>query len=189
MFRNFMGLLHVLIIAGAEPAQHSRDAGPRAAGGAGDVRQRGELSRMNCEPLAMRDGRRVFLDFKEKGNKVSPVAVRLWVKQAIDGWFETAGIEKGPIFRRVSANGRVGDDALTERRCGSWVREYAAQGVSGSWRRAICGATAAKLCRTKGASWSKFSFCLGHESILTTDGTVLGLRTGSEQCSQRRAGV
>jgi integrase len=77
--------------------------------------RRGELSRMNCEHLAMRDGRWVFLDFKGKGNKTRSVAVPLWVKQAIDGWLETAGIEKGPIFRRVSANGRVGKNALTER--------------------------------------------------------------------------
>jgi integrase len=66
----------------------------------------GELSRMNCEHLAMRDGRWVFLDFKGKGNKTRSVAVPLWVKQEIDGWLEVAGIEKGPIFRRVLANGR-----------------------------------------------------------------------------------
>ena len=67
---------------------------------------------MNCEHLAMRDGRWVFLDFKGKGNKTRSVAV--------------AGIEKGPIFRRVLANGRVGKDALTERAVWQLVREYAA---------------------------------------------------------------
>jgi hypothetical protein len=36
---------------------------------------------MNCEHLAMRDGRWVFLDFKGKGNKTRSVAVPLWVKQ------------------------------------------------------------------------------------------------------------
>jgi site-specific recombinase XerD len=56
--------------------------------------RRGELSRMNCEHLAMRDGRWVFLDFLGKGKKVRSVAVPLWVKQAIDGWLDTAGIEK-----------------------------------------------------------------------------------------------
>ena len=74
--------------------------------------RRGELSRMNCEHLAMRDGRWVFLDFMGKGNKTRSVAVPLWVKQAIDGWLDVAGIEKGPIFRRVlgerpSGQGRV----------------------------------------------------------------------------------
>jgi integrase len=43
--------------------------------------RRGELSRMNCEHLAMRDGRWIFLDFLEKGNKTRSVAVPLWVKQ------------------------------------------------------------------------------------------------------------
>jgi len=37
----------------------------------------------------------------------------LWVKQAIDGWLNTAETERGPIFRRVSANCRVGKNALT----------------------------------------------------------------------------
>jgi integrase len=55
----------------------------------------------------MRDGRWVFLDFLGKGNKTRSVAVPLWVKQEIDGWLDVAGIEKGPIFRRVLANGRV----------------------------------------------------------------------------------
>ena len=77
--------------------------------------RRGELSRMNCDHLAMRDGRWVFLDFKGKGNKTRSVAVPLWVKQEIDGWLDVAAIEKGPIFRRVLANGRVGKDALTKR--------------------------------------------------------------------------
>ena len=77
--------------------------------------RRGELSRINCEHLVMRDGRWVFLDFLGKGNKTRSVAVPLWVKQEIDGWLDVAAIEKGPIFRRVLANGRVGKDALTER--------------------------------------------------------------------------
>jgi site-specific recombinase XerD len=89
--------------------------------------RRGELSRMNCEHLAMRDGRWVFLDFLGKGNKTRSVAVPLWVKQEIDGWLDVAGIEKGPIFRRVLANGRVGKDALTERAAWQLVREYAQQ--------------------------------------------------------------
>jgi hypothetical protein len=42
----------------------------------------------NCEHLAIRDGRWVFLDFKGKGNKTRSVAVPLWVKQEIDGWLD-----------------------------------------------------------------------------------------------------
>ena len=59
--------------------------------------------------------------------KTRLVAVPLWVKQEIDGWLGVAGIEKGPIFRRVLANGRVGKDALTELVVWQLVREYAAQ--------------------------------------------------------------
>jgi integrase len=125
---------------------------------------------------AMRDGRWVFLDFKGKGNKVRSVAVPLWVKQAIDGWLDTAGIEKGPIFRRVAASGRVGEDALTERAVWQLVREYAAQVGIGELAPHDLRRTAAKLCRAKGGELEQIQFLLGHESILTTERYL-----GSEQ--------
>jgi hypothetical protein len=43
------------------------------------------LSRMNCEHLAMRDGRWVFLDFLGKGNKTRSVAVPLWEQSRNQG--------------------------------------------------------------------------------------------------------
>jgi site-specific recombinase XerD len=138
--------------------------------------RRGELSRMNCEHLAMRDGRWVFLDFKGKGNKTRSVAVPLWVKQEIDGWLDVAGIEKGPIFRRVLANGRVGKHALTERAVWQLVREYAAQIGIGELAPHDLRRTAAKLCRSKGGELEQIQFLLGHESILTTERYL-----GSEQ--------
>ena len=138
--------------------------------------RRGELSRMNCEHLAMRDGRWVFLDFLGKGNKTRSVAVPLWVKQVIDGWLDTAGIEKGPIFRRVAASGRVGDDALTERAVWQLVREYAIQIGIGELAPHDLRRTAAKLCRSKGGELEQIQFLLGHESILTTERYL-----GSEQ--------
>jgi len=127
------------------------------------------LSRMNCDHLAMRDGRWVFLDFKGKGNKTRSVAVPLWVKQEIDGWLDVAGIEKGPIFRRVLANGRVGKDALTERAVWQLVREYATQIGIGELAPHDLRRTAAKLCRAKGGELEQIQFLLGHESILTTE--------------------
>jgi site-specific recombinase XerC len=116
---------------------------------------------MNCEHLGMRDGRWVFLDFLGKGNKTRSVAVPLWVKQEIDGWLDVAAIEKGPIFRRVFANGRVGKDALTERAVWQLVREYAAQIGSGSWRRMIFGARRRSYAARRAGNWNKFSFCSG----------------------------
>jgi site-specific recombinase XerD len=111
----------------------------------------------------------VFLDFLGKGNKTRSVAVPLWVKQAIDGWLETAGIEKGPIFRRVSAIGRVSEDALTERALWQLVREYAAQVGIGVVAPLYLRPTAAKQCRSKGGELEQIQFLLGHESILTTE--------------------
>jgi integrase/recombinase XerD len=136
--------------------------------------RRGELSRMNCEHLTMRDGRWVFLDFLGKGNKTRSVAVPLWVKQEIDGWLDVAGIEKGPIFRRVLASGRVGKNALTERAVWQLVREYAAQIGIGELAPHDLRRTAAKLCRAKGGELEQIQFLLGHE-VDPDDGTVLGV--------------
>ena len=112
---------------------------------------------MNCEHLAMRDGRWVFLDFLGKGNKTRSVAVPLWVKQEIDGWLDVAGIEKGPIFRRVLANGRVGKDALTERAVWQLVREYAAQIGIGE----LAPHDLRRYADRRAGNWNKFSFCWG----------------------------
>jgi len=98
------------------------------------------------------------------------------VKQAIDGWLQTAGIEKGPIFRRVDANGRVGREALTERAVWKLVHEYAAQIRIGELAPQNLRRTAAKQCRAKGGELEQIQFLLGHESILTTERYL-----GSEQ--------
>ena len=90
---------------------------------------------------------------------------------------QTAGIEEGPIFRRVSASGRVGEeDALTERAVWQLVREYAAQIGIGELSPHDLRRTAAKLCRSKGGELEQIQFLLGHESILTTERYL-----GSEQ--------
>jgi hypothetical protein len=83
----------------------------------------------------MCDGRWVFLDFLGKGNKTRSVAVALWVKKEIDGWLDVAGIEKGPIFRRLLANGRVGKDALTERAVWQLVRVCLGRGFLSAWHK------------------------------------------------------
>ena len=165
------------IIAGAEPAQHSGNARPGAARSAGDVRvaPRGIVAH---ELRASRDARRPLgiSGFQGEGNKTRSVAVLRWVKQEIDGWLDVAGIEKGPIFRRVLANGRVGKDALTERAVWQLVREYAAQIGIGELAPHDLRRTAAKLCRAKGGELEQIQFLLGHESILTTERYL-----GSEQ--------
>jgi hypothetical protein len=116
---------------------------------------------MNCEHLVMRDGRWVFLDFLGKGNKTRSVAVPLWVKQEIDEWLDVAGIEKGPIFRRVLANGRMGKNALTERAVWQLCVSMQRRSGSASWRRMICGGRQRSCADRRAGNWSKLSFCWG----------------------------
>src|ERR1700722_13827774 len=79
------------------------------------------------------------------------------VKQEIDGWLDVAGIEKGPIFRRVLASGRVGKNALTERAVWQQVREYAAQIGIGE----LAAHDLRRYADRRAGNWNKFSFCWG----------------------------
>jgi integrase/recombinase XerD len=133
------------------PNPHSiRGMRDRALWPAGDVRVAPRRI-VGHELRASDDARRPLgvSGFQGEGNKTRSVAVLLWVKQEIDGWLDVAGIEKGPIFRRVLANGRVGKDALTERAVWQLVREYAAQIGIGELAPHDLRRTAAKLCRLK----------------------------------------
>jgi integrase len=138
--------------------------------------RRGELSRMNCEHLAMRDGRWVFLDFLGKGNKTRSVAVPLWVKQEIDGWLEVGRDRERTDLPARASERPSGQDALTERAVWQLVREYSAQIGIGELAPHDLRRTAAKLCRAKGGELEQIKFLLGHESILTTERYL-----GSEQ--------
>jgi hypothetical protein len=99
------------------------------------------------------------------------------VKHEIDGWLDVAGIEKGPISRRVLANGRVGKDALSERAVWQLVREYAAHIGSESWCRMICGARRRSYADRRAAS------CLDEKSqIQALDRTQPGLPLKKGRC-------
>jgi hypothetical protein len=74
---------------------------------------------MNCEHLAMRDGRWVFLDFKGKGNKTRSVAVPLWVKRLMGGWTWQLQLKQSKEYL-----GSCGDSAETKRSNGIKRRPY-----------------------------------------------------------------
>ena len=75
----------------------------------------------------------------------------------------------------MSANGRVGEDALTERAVRQLVVNRGT-GRDGDLAPHDLRRTAAKLCRAKGGELEQIQFLLGHESILTTERYL-----GSEQ--------
>jgi hypothetical protein len=109
--------------AGTEPAQRSRNAGPGAFGGAGRLRAapRGIVADELRPP---RDaGRPLGVSGFSGEGEHSSLGGRAAVGQASD----RRVARYGGIFRRVSAIGRVGDGALTERAVWQLVREYAAQ--------------------------------------------------------------
>lgn len=131
--------------------------------------RREELAHLDMSHIQMREGRWVLADIRGKRGRVRTVALPASTKAAIDEWTGAAGITTGPVFRRLTRNGRV----LPGKGVGVWaiwdvvVTSAKAIGIDGfgphDARR-----TCAKLCRKRGGKLEQIQFMLGHQSIETT---------------------
>jgi len=131
--------------------------------------RREEAAHLDISHIQMREGRWVLVDICGKRGRVRTVALPAGAKAAIEEWTRAAGITSGPVFRRLTKNGRV----LPGAGLGVWaiwnvvVTSAKAIGIEGfgphDARR-----TCAKLCRQKGGKLEQIQFMLGHESIETT---------------------
>ncbi len=65
------------------------------------------------EDFQLREEHWVIADLMGKAKHVRTVPVPTWAKPAVDEWITAAGINTGPIFRRVSRLGKVGGDGIT----------------------------------------------------------------------------
>ena len=70
--------------------------------------RRGELAGLGFDAIAQREGRWAIVDLVGKHGRVRTVPMPSWAKAALDGWAAAAGIDSGPVLRRVSKAGRVG---------------------------------------------------------------------------------
>lgn len=131
--------------------------------------RREEAAHLKMSHVQMREGRWVLADIRGKRGRVRTVALPTSAKAALDEWTQAAGITSGPVFRRLTKNGKV----LPGRGLGVWaiwdvvVSSARAIGIEGfgphDARR-----TCAKLCRKKGGELEQIQYMLGHESIETT---------------------
>ena len=114
------------------------------------------------------------------GGDIAVVTVPVWVKQAIDAYIETVGIQSGRLFQAMSKSGQIQHDHI----CGETVRDvvkmYARQcGFEISphdLRRSY-----AKLALKNGAKIDQIQLNLGHHSLATTQvylGNDLDLKNG-----------
>jgi integrase len=69
--------------------------------------RRQELVGLRVDDLQRREEHWAIVDLVGKGGHVRTVPIPDWVRQQLDEWLASAGIERGKIFRRVSQRGRA----------------------------------------------------------------------------------
>ena len=138
--------------------------------------RRNELAELDIETIQQREGRWVLADLEGKGRRIRTVAVPIWVKQGIEAWTTTAGIDKGRLLRSVSKSGKVNGDSLSDWAVWSVVEQSSKQIGIEHFGAHDLRRTCAKLCRKNGGDLEQIKFLLGHSSIQTTERYL-----GSEQ--------
>ena len=149
--------------------------------------RRGELAGLDFGAIAQREGRWAIVDLVGKHGRVRTVPMPSWAKMALDGWAVAAGIDSGPVLRRVSKAGRVGPGPLGAQSIFETVAGYGLRiGVRitpHDLRR-----TFAKLAHQGRAPLEQIQISLGHASIQTTE-RYLGLRQNLHDAPCDRLGL
>jgi site-specific recombinase XerD len=89
--------------------------------------ERAELVGLRRRDFQLREDHWIVADLIGKGKHVRTVPVPAWTKCAVDQWLMVAGVEEGPIFRRVSRLGNVWGEAITPKAIWHIVKAAAAQ--------------------------------------------------------------
>jgi len=135
--------------------------------------RRQELASLEVGSIQLREGRWVLADLEGKGRRIRTVAVPVWVKHGINAWMTAAGIDEGPLLRRIRKGGEVGE-SLSDWAIWSVVEHSAKQIGIERFGAHDLRRTCAKLCRKSGGDLEQIKFLLGHSSIQTTE-RYLGL--------------
>jgi integrase len=131
--------------------------------------RRSELANLQTERIQQRNGHWAIVDLVGKAGHVRTVPIPAWVKSAIDGWTEAAGIREGKLFRAIRKNGNLWGTGVTQnvvwyvvKNCakGAGIEKLAPHDL-----RRNC----ARLCHTAGGEIEQIQFLLGHASVQTTE--------------------
>ena len=131
--------------------------------------RRPELVGMDMDEVQMRQGHWAVVDLIGKGGHIRTVAIRVWVKAALDDWAAAAGITEGRIFRAVARAGKVWGNGISQNVVWYVVKtcceKAGLQHIAPHDLRRTC----AKLCHTSGGEIEQIQFLLGHASVQTTE--------------------
>ncbi len=109
-----------------------------------------------------------------QGHEIAvPRGLRACPVRALRTWLDAAGIEDGPLFRRVLKGGRVTEDAISPRTVASVVKNYAAlAGLDGDFAGHSLRSGFATSAAANGAKLFRLMDQTRHRSVETVRGYV-----------------
>jgi site-specific recombinase XerD len=130
--------------------------------------RRAELTDLSVADIQQRDGRWLIADLLGKHGRIRSVPIPLWAHVAVIRWRTAAGIQEGPLFRRLTRHGTVSPQKISPQAVFGIVTSYAKKiGLAASphdMRR-----TFAKLAHIGHAPLEQIQLSLGHASVVTTE--------------------
>lgn len=126
--------------------------------------RRRELVSLTVDDIRMRGNRWVIADLRGQGGRIRTVAVQMWVKQGINVWQTTAGIERSIVEGR----GKIAEGLATGRSGPSSPPRRKRSGSSVSVPTTSTALARSSAAKPAGIS-SKSTSLLGHSSIQTTE--------------------
>lgn len=131
--------------------------------------RRAEVVGLRYDDLQIREEHWVVADLIGKGKHIRTVPMPGWVKGAVDGWTQAAGITTGFIFRGVRRSGAIWGDHITPK--AFWHVVKRAARVAGITHLAPhdLRRSCARLCHLAGGELEQIQFLLGHVSVQTTE--------------------
>lgn len=150
--------------------------------------RRRELTELTIQHFQRREDHWAIVDLIGKGGHVRTVPVPSWVKEAIDGWLEMAGITLGRVFRCVCRTGRTWGDEITEKVVWHVVKQYSTFAGISNLAPHDLRRSCARLCHTAGGELEQIQFLLGHVSVQTTE-KYLGCKQRLKNAVNDRIGI
>ena len=130
--------------------------------------RRSELADLNVAHIQERNGRWLVADLVGKHGRIRSVPIPVWAHAAVVRWHVAAGIDVGPLFRRVTKYGTVPAWRISPQAVFTIVKFYAkAIGVDVGPHDAR--RTFAKLAHLGHAPLEQIQLSLGHASIVATE--------------------
>lgn len=148
--------------------------------------RRAECASLTWEMIQQRDGRWAIIDLVGKRGRVRSIGIPLWVKQSLDQWATSSGVENGRVFRALNKDGKLTGQVKTKtgvwtdgnltpqaiynivdqnaKHAGFITNDGSATIAAHDLRR-----TAAALALKGGADLRQIQQMLGHASITTTE--------------------